>query len=176
MTASPPKGEAYACAARCLIESGIPKAFPLLPLWEAANQKPSPEGRWRLSRKAKTTDEGKVITVTNPFLCNSPPPHISHLRPAGFSFSTQGRSLRLRGSLLDCKKDDGRRPVILKNDIDFAILLYISGSFSGSGSSGPSMVMLSITTSSTGLFAVPVRTAAMASTTSMPLVTLPNAA
>ncbi len=71
----------------------LPKAFPLLPLWEAANQKPSPGGRWRLSRKAKTTDEGEVITVTNPFLCNSLP-LISHLRPAGFSFSAQGRSLR----------------------------------------------------------------------------------
>ena len=47
-------------------------------------------------------DEGKVITVTNPFLCNSPPPHQSSA-PCGLddSFSAQGRSLRLRGSLLD---------------------------------------------------------------------------
>ena len=61
-------------AAHCFIGCGRPKAFPLLPLWEAANQKPSLGGRWRLSRKAKTTDEGKVITITKPFLCNSPPP------------------------------------------------------------------------------------------------------
>ena len=64
-------------AAHCFIGCGQPKAFPLLPLWEAANQKPSLGGRWRLSRKAKTTDEGKVITITNPFLYNSPPPHQS---------------------------------------------------------------------------------------------------
>ena len=120
------------------------------------------------------TDEGKEGDLTKQVSITAP--LISHLRPAGFSFSTQGRSLRLRGSLLDCKKNDGRRPVILKNDIDFAILLYISGSFSGSGSSGPSMVMLSITTSSVGRLPAPTGTAAIASTTSMPLVTLPNAA
>ena len=57
-------------------------------------------------------DEGKVITVTNPFLYNSLPPHQSSA-PCGLddSFSAQGRSLRLRGSLLDWKRPTKSLPL-----------------------------------------------------------------
>ena len=93
------RGRWEAGAAHCFIGCGRPKAFPLLPLWEAANQKPSLGGRWRLSRKAKTTDEGKVITITNPVLYNSPPPHQSSA-PCGLQLLHQREKPALRGALL----------------------------------------------------------------------------
>jgi hypothetical protein len=39
-------------------------------LSEAAGKRPSLGGRWRLSRKAKTTDEGKVAYSTKQVICS----------------------------------------------------------------------------------------------------------
>ncbi len=56
-------------------------------------------GKVAVRPTGELTDEGKVSTLTKPVLCNSPPPHQSST-PCGLdaSFSTQGRSLRLRGA------------------------------------------------------------------------------